>query len=419
MALQDPAGLYAPTQDDLEAMEWNRQFKEMGNSVLGILGQLPAMRKQRKINDYWRRKDSSINAPITVGEGGNLIMDSNDLTNMSFGSMTDEWNNYKSFLKGKNVRVTDEDYIMFKEQYALKAQEYGNTLANKFSSMKLRGVKDSKIRDLVSGNLNLRDTMSRVGQVNPEAAAQFAPYLKAKEGLIGGLQGAVPKTLQSAATWYGIPAAIAGYGVLRKGKPFAQAFKSASGLNIAEKIGKKMGASDEILKAAGKKWGGNMDTKLVNRKRNILKKAKSKADNLYTKTGKLKKGVTIAQVNKAETAAKKADTIFRKVPKAAKMQPIKIVKNVIKTKGIGGLYRMLTKSVGKSAAMKLMLRAGLGTALSGTGVGTAVGIGLNAWAAYDIATALGSALQEVEPGTAREMVWGADSGSSTLEGSEF
>ena len=35
---------------------------------------------------------------------------------------------------------------MFKEQYALKAQEYGNTLANKFSSMKLRGVKDSKIR---------------------------------------------------------------------------------------------------------------------------------------------------------------------------------------------------------------------------------------------------------------------------------
>ena len=65
-----------------------------------------------------------------------------------------------------------------------------------------------------------------------------------------------------------------------------------------------------------------------------------------------------------------------------------------------------------------MARVGLGTALSGTGVGTAIGVGMNITAAYQIARALAESLKEVEgDSTFSEKIWGKK--TSSLEGSTF
>ena len=157
--MAEPYGLFAPTQEDIEATQYNQAQDvitgAIGSTIGGIIGQLPQMRKSRKINKYWRDKDMAINSPITVGEDGNLNLDPISKDNMNFGSLSEEWNNYKNYLESNRIRVTDEDYVTFREIYEGKSTEYGNTLANKFSSMKMRGVSDSSIRDLVSTNRGL------------------------------------------------------------------------------------------------------------------------------------------------------------------------------------------------------------------------------------------------------------------------
>ena len=65
-------GLYAPTQEDLEAVQSNRADAMFSNSIAGIIANIPEMRKQKKDNKYWRERDAQFSAPITVLPGGEL-----------------------------------------------------------------------------------------------------------------------------------------------------------------------------------------------------------------------------------------------------------------------------------------------------------------------------------------------------------
>ena len=156
------------------------------NLVGSLLMGIPGRRKSKQTSKYWMQKDASMNPAITVGDTGNLMMDDVSLSNFNIGSMTDEWSKYKAYLESKRVRVTPKDYQEFTTHYQAKVGQYGTDIANKFSAMKMRGVKDSEIRDLVANNPQFRDTLSKLGMVNPEVDAQFAPYLKAKGGLFRG-----------------------------------------------------------------------------------------------------------------------------------------------------------------------------------------------------------------------------------------
>ena len=46
-------GLYAPTAEDLEAMQSNRANAMQASSIAGIIAHIPQMRKQKKASQYW------------------------------------------------------------------------------------------------------------------------------------------------------------------------------------------------------------------------------------------------------------------------------------------------------------------------------------------------------------------------------
>jgi len=430
--MAEPYGLFAPTQEDIEATQYNQAQDvitgAIGSTIGGIIGQLPQMRKSRKVNQYWRDKDMAINSPITVGEDGSLNLDPISKDNMNFGSLSEEWNNYKNYLESNRIRVTDEDYVTFREIYEGKSTEYGNTLANKFSSMKMRGVSDSSIRDLVSTNRGLYDTMSRIGMVSPEADAQFAPYLKAKGGLWGGLKKAVPEAAITAASFaapvLGYQAGKTGYQKLtgaKKQPGFFKNLKSAFDLGTGRRFKEEAIKSDALRKKVP--WT-TKDTKLINQKKAALKRAQTKVDKLQTKAGKLRKGKSQKALTKAQTNLKKATTILDtakgKTKPMSKSRITSTLTNALRKKGVRGVYKELVERVGRRAALGLMARVGLGTAASFTGIGTAFGVGMNVLAAYQIARALAGALKEVEgDSTFSEKMFGKKSGSSTLKGSQF
>ena len=432
------------------------------NLVGSLLMGIPGRRKSKQTSKYWMQKDASMNPAITVGDTGNLMMDDVSLSNFNIGSMTDEWSKYKAYLESKRVRVTPKDYQEFTTHYQAKVGQYGTDIANKFSAMKMRGVKDSEIRDLVANNPQFRDTLSKLGMVNPEVDAQFAPYLKAKGGLFRGLLEAAPEAGLTAAA-FGTP--LAGYAAYKRyvsaaKTPISETLRRQLGFGPAKRFAGELGKGKGIEKEVAKRIGPMKDPKVLKNKRASLKRAQAKVDALHTKTGALKgtsskasnaydkakkafKGKNfdksvkgkkllkaraselaknkIAQTNltKSQTALKKAQTIFKKTPKTS-VKPVKLIARVAKKSGIKGVFNLLTKSVGKRAAMGLMMRAGLGTLLTGTGVGAAAGMALNATAAYQIARALGKALKEVEgDSTFPEKLYGKSTGSSTLKGSQF
>ena len=419
-------GLYAPTAEDLEAMQSNRANAMQASSIAGIIAHIPQMRKQKKASQYWRQRDAQFNAPITVGQGGVLTMTPEAMSGLQFGSMTDEWNKYKAYMDSKGVGVTEEDYLAFKPFYELKMDEYGKNIASKFNSMEMSGVSSSAIRDLVTGNQNLRDTMVQLGALNPEMQNIFAKYTQPKTGLVGGLKSSVPSALMTA-TAYAAPVALGaagytGYQKLtgaKKQPGFLKNLKSAFDVGTGRRFKEKAIKSDVLRK---KGMWTTKDKKLISKKQISVDKAQKALDKLQTKAGKLRKGKSQQALKKAQTNLKKATTILDKA-KASKKPMSKgaitsTLTKALKNKGVKGVYDTLVKRVGRRAALGLLARVGLGTAASFTGVGTAFGVGMNALAAYQIASALAGALKEVEgDSTMSEKMFGKQ--TSSLEGATF
>ncbi len=418
-------GLYAPTAEDLEAMQSNRADAMQASSIAGILAHIPQMRKQKKATQYWRQRDAHFNAPITVAQGGMLTMTPEAMDGMSFGSMTDEWNKYKSYMDSKGVGVTEEDYLSFKPFYELKMEEYGKNILSKFNSMEMSGVSSSAIKDLVAGNPKLRDSMIQLGALNPDLQSVFSTYTQPRTGLVGGLQSAIPDALKTGAAFASLPlAAVGGYTGYQKlaggkntglFKNLRSAFDISTGKRFKEKA-----VQSDLLRKKGDFT--TTDKKVVGKKNAAVNRAQKVLDGLKTKAGKLKKGKTAADLSKAQTNLKKAQTILDKAKVPTKQMSKGAItsklKSTLKKKGVRGVYQLLVKNVGKRAALGLMARVGLGTALSTTGIGTAVGLGLNAMAIAQIAKALAGALQEVEgDSTMSEKMFGKQ--TSSLEGATF
>ena len=416
----NPQGLYAPTQEDIEASEYNRGAGDFATSIGGVLGALPQIRKQKKIKKYWQMKDIAIGSPITVDTYGTLNMEQGEA--FKFGSQSEEWNDYKAYLESKRIQVSDEDYQIFKQIYMGKAAEYGSMLSNKFASMKMRGVSSSDIRDLVSNNTQLRDAMSRIGMVNPEVDAQFAPFLKAKEGLVGGLGSAIPEAGFTAAAWGALPAATAAYQKWSKNTPFLQNLKSKVGLGPAREFGQQMtnqGVENKALKTQIRdQFGKKGDVKKIKKAKSKIELAKNKLEKLQTKKTKVKmKKVSKSDYSKAQKVLERAKNKLEKMPQRTQSTTT-IIKKTARKHGVKGIYKMLSKTMGKKGALMLLGRVGLGTALTGSGALSVFGVGMNALAAAQIAKALSKALNEVDSNSSLgEKVFGKKTAS--LAGSSF
>lgn len=419
-------GLYAPTAEDLEAIQSNRADAMQASSIAGIIAHIPQMRKQKKASQYWRERDAQFNAPITVGKGGMLVMTPEAMSGLQFGSMTDEWNKYKAYMDSKGVGVTEEDYLAFKPFYELKMDEYGKSIATKFNSMEMGGVSSSAIRDLVTGNQNLRDTMIQLGALNPDLQGIFSKYTQPKTGLVGGLKSSIPNALMTAAA-YAAPVAVGaagytGYQKLtgaKKQPGFLKNLKSAFDVGTGRRFKEKAIKSDLLRK---KGMWKTKDTKLINNKKAAVDRAQKALDKFQTKTGKLRKGKSQKALDKANANLTRAKTNLENAMEVRKpMSKSRITSTLtkaLKDKGVKGVYKELVKRVGKRTALGLLARVGLGTAASFTGVGTAFGVGMNALAAYQIASALAGALKEVEgDSTMSEKMFGKQ--TSSLEGTTF
>lgn len=419
-------GLYAPTAEDLEAMQSNRADAMQASSIAGIIAHIPQMRKQKKASQYWRERDAQFNAPITVGQGGILTMTPEAMSGLQFGSMTDEWNKYKAYMDSKGVGVTEEDYLEFKPFYELKMDEYGKNIASKFNSMEMSGVSSSAIRDLVTGNQNLRDTMVQLGALNPDMQSIFAKYTQPKTGLVGGLKSSIPNALMTGAA-YAAPVALGaagytGYQKLtgaKKQPGFLKNLKGAFDVGTGRRFKEKAIESDLLRK---KGMWKTKDTKLIGKKEAAVDRAQKALDKFQTKAGKLRKGKSQKALDRANANLTRAKTNLEKVIDAkkpmSKSSITRILRKSLEEKGVRGVYKKLVERVGKRAALGLLARVGLGTAASFTGIGTAFGVGMNALAAYQIARALAGALKEVEgDSTMSEKMFGKQ--TSSLEGTTF
>jgi len=73
------------------------------------------------------------------------------------------------------------------------------------------------------------------------------------------------------------------------------------------------------------------------------------------------------------------------IPKMAKNSIAKISKYIAQH-GTSGLIKEIIRKAGPKQAFKLLTKTGVSGLLTGSGVGTAVGVGLGAWTLYDIAS---------------------------------
>ena len=413
-------GLYAPTQEDLEAVQSNRADAMFSNSIAGIIANIPEMRKQKKDNKYWRERDAQFSAPITVLPGGELSVDRPD--SYQFGSLDNEWNKYSEYMKDNNVRVGENDYNMFKQYYLMKQEEYGKSIDSKFYAMQNSGVSPEKIRNLVIGNQQMRDSIVQLSANNPDLQATMQQFIQPKGGLYGGLKTAVPSALATGAAF---AAPVVGYEGIKAGAQKAMGKETNFLKNLRGYLSPTKQFTQEAIKSDKLRKKGmwtTKDTKLIGKKQASVDKAQKALDKLQTKAGKLRKGKSQKALTKAQTNLKKATTILDtakgKTKPMSKSAITSTLTKALKNKGVKGVYKKLVERVGRRAALGLMARVGLGTALSGTGVGTAIGVGMNITAAYQIARALAESLKEVEgDSTFSEKIWGKK--TSSLEWSTF
>tara|TARA_R100001594_G_scaffold54634_1_gene88200 strand:+ start:8010 stop:9266 length:1257 start_codon:yes stop_codon:yes gene_type:complete len=416
-------GLYAPTQEDLEAIQYNRAQEQFSNSIAGIIAHIPQMRKQKKTQSYWRQRDAAFNAPIQVGAGGVLQMAPDALNSFKFGTQTDEWNRYKDYMDSKGVRLGESDYQMFTQAYELKKKQYAEELAGKFYSMESHGVSKNKIRDLVVGNDNIRDSLIKLSVGNPDLEEQFRAYTAPRQGLIGGLGQAAPKAAMAGLAIQSLPLSMIG-GKFAYDKAMGEktSFKKDLRTQYLQpfKPLKEKFIESETLKKKGKfKTKPKEATK---KQKAAVKDAKDKLNKLKTKAGKFKKNVTQKTINSRKKALDDAKKIVKKAAKPGKKMTMPQIttklRGELKRGGIKGVYKLLSKNLGKRAAIGLMARVGLGSALSATGAGAVAGVALNAWTIASIASQLSKAMNEV-PADASfpEKILGKE--TTTMEGQTF
>ena len=131
-----------------------------------------------------------------------------------------------------------------------------------------------------------------------------------------------------------------------------------------------------------------------------LSKASRVASRAFTDAKKKYKGKKVIFEKTAKgknlLAKKKLAQVALKTGKAE--GPAKVVQRFIKKHGVSGLIKQVAKKAGPKAAAKLIGQLTLGTALTGTGIGTTVGLAMDAWAIASIAKIIGQTVTEESGG---------------------
>jgi len=146
----------------------------------------------------------------------------------------------------------------------------------------------------------------------------------------------------------------------------------------------------KLSKAMQGKIGAGIDAS-TKKKLTPAKSALTRAQNKYNTAKKAYKGKKFASTKDGKalkTSIKTAQSNLNKVSSKAGQGSLQVIQKYVKKHGTAKLLQALGKKFGRMGAIRLAGQLGLGTVLSGTGVGTAVGVGLNALTVLSIANAL-------------------------------
>lgn len=174
-----------------------------------------------------------------------------------------------------------------------------------------------------------------------------------------------------------------------KGKPLYREHWKSKGQALKKRYGQKLSGATRsrntaFKKATGKTWNQS---------------AKGIAKAAQTRWAK-GKGLSYAQ--KVSSFAGKQSAVTKKVAQGS----LQGIQAILKKHGKAKVISALGKHLGWGQAVKIAGKLALGTALTGTGLGTIAGIAMNAWTLYEIGNILNEALGETELGRPDKMLFG-------------
>jgi hypothetical protein len=305
--------------------------------------------------------------------------------------------------------------LTFKQKYDEMASQYAPLINRKLEFFAdEQGWTDRELQKYItdSGNLGLQNFLmdhSQPGTLAYEAGKEykniglFGGAVESATGpasmaLMGPAGGAVYggarglyKNWDKADRWSRAgQAAARGANPLRSTlTPAFQKMNSKEVADLANRL-KGTGFSDPNMKAKLLKNAQNLqsDKGKINRIINKAKKTKGWTKAEHTFRGKKYTGTQLLNKQKIINRAAKASE------KAIAKAPIATLRKYVKEKGTMSLVRLLSKHMGKGAAIKMAAKLAAGTALTATGLGAGVGMALNAWTLIDIARVAANALKE-------------------------
>ena len=263
----------------------------------------------------------------------------------AFPSAIESYNKYKRIARQYSQ---EPDYQEFMGYYKTAEGQYGNALKGKFDSMLRAGHKKEAISKAIMSNPDLTKSFNHfLGTAIGDKLTPYAP--EAPGGILGGMKDAFSFT--SAATLGAKGAGIARLGALKGGV-------STIGGRL---IGKGMDAT-RALDAAKKLSGTEM--------KGVIDVLKGSGDDILKSTSK-GKGI--------------------KTLKPA-------LEKYIKKHGVAKLLKQMGKKAGLTGAIKILGKGILGTGLTATGLGTGVGLALDAMTIYEIANLVQEVTSEMDKG---------------------
>ena len=340
--------------------------------------------------------------------------------------------------------------ITFKQQYDQMRASYMPNIEAKVEQYKLsNGLNDRQMQMFLSTNPHLRDFL--LDHANPAGTVRewAKPYVP--KGFFGGAVSEVSSEPFRYGMSLGGASAIKGaWGGAKDWKDFKGMGKGAAaglkgnyafmnplkgefgkrGVPSLDSIAKDLkktgyGAEyDKGAKHAKKRWNQKVGGAKTSRNKAFKKatgqawsdKAKGKAKSLQTKWSNADKwkGVDGAggksKTRKLNILDKKAGKAKARVGQGA----LKGIQGILQKHGKAKVISTLAKKLGWKAAAKVAGKLIVGTALTGTGVGTVAGVAMNAWTLYDIYNILSEAFQET--GGVRSLDKMAFGGAETTPG---
>jgi len=298
MAL-DPNLLNSITSfDERMAAQEIAQKRQDATQIGNVLGSIPGYAKAKRASNWWMEKDLAMDAGFETDSGGNPQF-SESLINFNVGSMSDEWEKYKSDVGGFMGHVGTKDYVDFQQAYNSKYPEYANKIAYKLQSMENRGVSKRAIKNLINSSPQFKESLIRLDSMSPESG--LSEYLQqagffptAWQGIYGD-SAMDPTAIKAKAAFEGVKGWRAGLGKKEIAKNMFG--PSAETKGIAKKAWAKMPWKQPkaTVEKAKVKFGGKQTTLNLNTKGTQTKASKGAMNTIRTfiKKNGLKKTMSL------------------------------------------------------------------------------------------------------------------------------